>query len=66
MFQSLIGIIDNWNGGIKGFLILFIFLFQSLIGIIDNWNSDIWEKSLPAMFQSLIGIIDNWNPTYRA
>ena len=37
MFQSLIGIIDNWNENDKD-RAKALAVFQSLIGIIDNWN----------------------------
>ena len=64
MFQSLIGIIDNWNESAQELVRSSRPIkFQSLIGIIDNWNNEQpnFKNPLSRLFQSLIGIIDNWN-----
>ena len=59
-FQSLIGIIDDFNG-VQGNQKPPVW-FQSLIGIIDDFNilTPIY-LSPPKEFQSLIGIIDDFN-----
>ena len=60
-FQSLIGIIGNWNAGTP-LAEYKKFKFQSLIGIIGNWNARRQERRQTTdRFQSLIGIIGNWN-----
>ncbi len=62
LFQSLIGILMNWNCHSMLFIVIAT-QFQSLIGILMNWNySGTCSTEPQFQFQSLIGILMNWNP----
>ena len=65
MFQSLIGIIDDFNKQIDP-ISSPLDRFQSLIGIIDDFNIIRYHSSVQGIggFQSLIGIIDDFNKSW--